>query len=379
MTERLTQLLHDEAEHLAIPSPAAGATLRRGRALRRRRRAGGLAAAAAVLAVVGGGVALTGGQTEHSAEPTVTPAMQRYLAGGAYAVGGTVHFGDAGNPAVPFPGRIKSLLYTAEGLVVRTGTPANDPVEEHVAYALLSPEGDVRELDVDLGHRIPGADAGSSRLVYADGSARDWELVVVDLATARETERIPLDGQFTWADYEAPPVGLSEDTAYVALDGGTVAVDLDSGRSRPAAAIPARTVPVVASGRAAVKTTRGLDVIDLATGTTVLQVDTGEHDLGSLSPDGRFLKVAHQELLSRYDDREFVSQDRGFEVYDVSSGAHVTFDARPWDFGWTPDGHLLDVDRRGVTLCAPTTGDCTTTEHPVGTGRIRIPGTGFEY
>lgn len=380
MTERLTELLNHEADVLEIPAPPAADVLGRGRSVRRRRRLTGLVAAAAVLGVIGGGAALVLDNTDHGTKEAVaTSPVQRYLSGGAYAVGSTVHFGDpATTDPVTLDARIKSLYYTASGVVVRSG---NEPFTDDAGpsrYALVTPKGEVRDLGLDLGDRVPDTDPESSTFVYADGSPDHWEVVVFDVASNKETKRIPIDGEFTWGGWEAPPVGLSGHTAYVGMDDATLAVDLDTGRTSTADSIDAPTAPATAGGRASISMPSGdVDVVDLTTGDTVLHVDLPDgYSYGSLSPDGRFLKVVQEESIDENGDIR--TQDAGFAVYDVATGEHVTFEDQAWDYGWAPDGHLLKVDRERVTLCEATTGECSSAGAPGGKGMIKIAGMSYE-
>lgn len=382
MTERLTQLLKDESDNLDIPAPRADAVLGRGRAVRRRHRAAGLVAAAAVLGVVGGGAVVAtqnwpgaGGDGTHA---TALSAAERYLQGGAYAVGSTVHFGDPANEPVHLEEKVKALYYTSGGVVVRTGkTPwTDDPGPSH--YALVTPTGEVQPLDLDLGDRVPATDPSDDTMIYADGSQGDWEIVVLDVATGTEVKRVPFDGSFTWGGWEAPPVALAGDTAYVGLDDATLAVNLTNGEASPVEGLPKAKMPEATGGRYVVTDHEtSMEVIDLATGDSLLTVDLPKgHSYGELSPDGRYLKLVQEESIDAEGNSE-VQQER-FEVYAVDSDDHVSFDQAPWDFGWTPDGHLLEVTRSQVTLCDPDTGDCTTQGQSRGEGEIKIAGNAYE-
>ncbi|WP_067438759.1 YncE family protein [Nocardioides jensenii] len=380
MTERLSHLLHDEADLLDIPSAPTGPVLAKGRSIRRRRRATRLVAAAAVLGVIGGGAALMadgpGGGDRTSDAPV--SATERYLRGGAYAVGSTVYFGDPGNGPITLEEKVKALYYTSEGVVVRTGrTPwTDDPGPSH--YALVTPNGDVQRLDLDLGDRVPATDPHTQTMVYADGQQGAWELVVVDISTNTEVKRIPFEGSFSWGGWEAPPVGLAGDTAYVGMDDATLSIDLETGESSVAEGLDKATMPEATGGHALTTDySTGMEVVDLASGERLLQIDLPEgHHFGELSPDGRYLKVVAEEELD--ENGQMGPTDPGFDVYDVATGEHVSFDQQPWDFGWSPDGHLVKVTRTEVTVCDAGTGTCTTDEQASGKGEIKIAGNAYE-
>lgn len=378
MTERLTALLHAEADGIDVPAPPAGPVLARGRAIRRRRRVTTAVAAAAVLGVIGGGAALVadGVVDGVGTSETHVTATDRYLNGGAYAIGSTVYFGDPGNDPVTLDEMVKALYYTADGLVVRTGrTPwTDDSGPSH--YSLVTPSGDVRRLDLDLGDRLPATDPEGNDLVYADGRQGAWEIVVRDVTTDTEVKRIPIEGSFTWGGWEAPPVALAGGTAYVGMDRATLVVDLATGESRVAEHLGRATMPTAHGGRSIVSHDDTMAVVDLATSETLLELDQPRGTYGELSPDGRYLQVIGEE---EYDENgDLVMPEPGFAVYDVGSGDHVRFGEDPWEFGWTPNGHLLRVTRSEVTLCDPDTGSCTTEEQAGGKGEIKIAGNDYE-
>lgn len=381
MTERLTQLLRDEAQDLDIPAPRADSVLGRGRSLRRRRRATALVAAAAVVGVVGVGAAMAVDAAHDGDGQSTTTAMsavERYLSGGAYAVGSTIHFGDPANDPVTLDEKVKALYYTSDGILVRTGkTPwSDDAGPSH--YSLVTPTGRVKRLDLDLGDRVPATDPHGSRLVYADGADGHWEIVVRDVSTDKEVTRVPFEGSFTWGGWEAPPVALAGDTAYVGMDDDTLAVDLSTGDVAPVPELPKSEMPESNGGRFVVTDyATTMEVVDLASDETLLQVDLEKgHSFGELSPDGRYLKVVLEEGVDANGETQI--QEPGFEVYAVDTGEHHSFDQGSWDFGWTPDGHLLKVTDDEVTVCQPTTGDCTTQDRPSGKGEIKIAGMSYE-
>ena len=198
--------------------------LSRGRGLRRRRRlASGLAAAVVVAAVGGSAVALTSISTgqQRLTEPAATPG---YRSGGAFAVGQRIHV--AGTDTVAqVPGKVKALYYTSAGVVVRHGTDPNTDAPGPSDYSLVDAQGEVQPLDLELGDRVPSTEPGAPYLAYADADGTGWAVVVRDVSSDTEVARVHLDGSFTWGGWAAPPVALSGDTVYVALDDRTATVD----------------------------------------------------------------------------------------------------------------------------------------------------------
>jgi len=372
VTERLSTLLHDEADHLAVPAPSTPGILAAGRRLRRRRRTFQAVGAGALAAVVASGVltaaALTHEDGQHDGKG-VDPATAAYLDHGAFATGETVHLGDGGN--VDVGEKVKVLYYTSAGLLVRSGTTpwTDDPGPSH--YSLVAPDGTLSRLDLDLGDRVPATDPDQPVVAYADAAGPGrWDVVVRDVSTGEELSRTTVDGAFTWGGWEAPPVELDGDLVYVGLDDETVAVDWRAGEVN-STTLSASSFPEVAGGYVVRSDKRSVDVVDLGSGDVVYSTAADGYPYITLSPDGRFAKVVRQ------DERE----EEGFAVVDLRTGEVATIDRAPWDFGWTPAGNLISVDlkARELTTCAPTTGACSSdpVSGPVG-GELKLAGLAYE-
>src|SRR5690349_11029811 len=122
--QHLSDLLHADADRIAVPPAPATAVIAEGRRLRWRTRAArggalvtGVAAvaAAATFAVVLPRSASTG--PDHLAA-----AVAPDPAGWAVAQGSTVHLGNG--RTVDVPGKVKAMYYTSAGVMVRTGRTA---------------------------------------------------------------------------------------------------------------------------------------------------------------------------------------------------------------------------------------------------------------
>ncbi|CUR56460.1 hypothetical protein NOCA2350009 [metagenome] len=374
MTERLATLLKEEAGNLDIPTPHAPAVLRAGRRVRGRRRViTGLSAAAVVSVIAGVSfVALTGGDTSGRGveEDTIDAASASYLSGGAFSAGRTVYFGDRALYQADLPEDIKSLYYTSEGVVVRTGDNpySDDPGPSH--YSLVTPTGRVQRLDLDLGDRVPSTDPDQPYLAYADRAGDGWVAVVRDVGTDEEVARVPVPGDFTWGGWAAPPVALSGDTVFVGMDQAGIAVDWRDATTTVADRMGPAEYPSAGGGRDVATAGRESTVYDVASGEVLLRipVDPARLPYVTLSPDGRYAELVNQDE----------SEGTSFEVYDVDSGASRTIQGAAWDFGWTPDGNLFSVSRTRVTVCQPATAECETNPVEVGPGGIKLGGKAYE-
>lgn len=380
MTERLTALMHEETDTLRIPPAPAGDILTTGHRLVRRRRYGIAAAsigAVAATALVAAAL-VPGGGGGHGAERMVDPATAAYLAHGAWAEGSTLHVGSA---TTTIDGMVKSLYYTSDGVVVRSGnvpwTDSSGPSE----YGVIDPDGHVRSLDLDLGDRVPGTDPAEPYLAYADGSGSTWHVHVVDVRTGEEVGDAVVAGAFTWGGWEAPPVGLSGDTVYVGLDDATPAVDWRTGQVTPTTHLLPSRMPEVSGGRTVAgdlhwtdngTITGSINVTDVATGAVHLEREMSVWGYYRLSPDGRYAMLAIEE------DPSGAELPSGFDVYDVATGSSTHFDGNTWDYGWTPDGNLLRFGKSTLSVCNASTGACQDSPITRGDGVLRIAGNSYE-
>jgi len=358
MTERLSTLLHDEATTLDVPAPAAPAVLGRGRTLRRRRRLTPGIAAAAVVALIGGGLAAAAGVAGEDRAQDPTPASDP-ARGAVYSVGTTVYFDNGEKSATIDDGSIKSMYYTSVGILVRHG---NNPYSDGGGpqrFSLVRPDGTVSPVDVETEETVHSTDPNQPYLAYSEVVDGTVNVVVWNVDTNEEQARVPVPGDFKWGGWTAPPVALSGDTVYVGFDDVARAVDWRTGEVTETDAIEPG-FPDVAGGRALVYGRNAMSVRDVATGDTVLEIDA-KNVYANLSPDGRYL------LVSSY------MGPAAPELYDVDTGETVSLDkAGQVAGGWSPDDELIGLDKGKLTVCSPTTGDCTTTEVDVdgGSGRF---------
>lgn len=375
MTERLAQLLRAEADDVIVPAPPASVVITQGHRLRRRRRVAQVAGGSVLAAVlvVGAVIATTSfdGGPESEGGRGIDPATAAYLDHGAFATGTTVHLGDGG--AVDVGEKVKVIYYTSAGLLVRSGsTPwTDDPGPSH--YSLVTPDGTLSRLDIDLGDRVPATDPDQQVMAYADAAgpgSDSWDIVVRDVVTDRELSRTTVEGAFTWGGWEAPPVELDGDVVYVGLDDETPAVDWRTGEIT-STSLDTSTVPSVAGGHVVRSTKRTVDVVDLTTGQRIYSTPNDGYPYVDLSPDGRFAKVVQQDE----------SEGDGFDVVDLSTGDVTTIHQAPWDFGWSPSGSLVSVDLKAgeLTTCSAASGACSTSpvSGPVN-GELKLAGNSYE-
>jgi hypothetical protein len=370
VTDRLSTLLHDEADHLAVPDPDSVAVLARGRTMRRRRRAGSVVAGIAVLAVLGSGAALAGSvlQTgDRAVEPAGT--TPDFASSGAFSVGADLHVGgrviDVGEP-------VKALYYTSAGVVVRTGDASDTDSPGPSRYTLVTPGGDRSTIDVTMGDRIPGFEPDSTRFAYAamaDGRTDRWDVVVHDAASDTELARISIQGSFTWGGWEAPPVVIDGDHVWVHLDGGWTDVDWRTSEVRPR--MPGtREVSEAANGSYATRDHRDVWTIHAMTGGDVRgTVSLRKGWYAFFSPDGRYLRA--------FDNEGFGDAGPAAAVYDAATGAERDLHGGLDDIGWTPDGHTLEVRGQTLSICTPVGGACTTYTFE-GSGAIKLGGNPYE-
>lgn len=371
MTERLTQLMHDEVDALSIPIPEAATATARGRRARARRRLLSGGAAMTTVALLVGVALIAADDTDGpSAGRGIDPAAAAYRAGGAFATGSTIHL--PGALDVTVEEQVKALYYTSAGVLARTGrTPwTDDPGPSH--YTLVRPDGELATLDLDLGDRVPATDPEQPVLTYAEpaGAADQWDVVVLDVDSDTEVARVRVEGSFTWGGWEAPPVELDGDLVYVGLDDATIVVDWRAGTVAPTE-LPGSQAPSVAGGHVVETAGEEVRVIDLATGQTIYATPDQGFPYVTLSPDGRYAKVVHQDEM----------EDTTFEIVDLADGAATRVEGAAWDFGWTPAGNLVRVDLTAgtVTTCDPVGTECSDSPISGATrGELKLAGLAYE-
>lgn len=354
MTDRLQQMLRDEADGLTVPPAPAGAVLVAGRRRRRRRTAAAAAAAGALTVAVAGAAVGLGGLDRDAPSPDTAsdPAAD---SGAVFSVGRTVYLDDGAVSAQVDDRAVKSLYYTSEGVVVRHGTNALSDGGGPQRFSLVRPDGSVSPVSVETEETAHATDPAQPYLAWAEATPGGAEVVVRDVGTDTEVARVPVPGRFSWSP---PPVSLDGDTVYVGGGRTTWAVDwrtgevVDSGLDT--------LFPQVAGGHA-VRTDRGgSGVVDVATGEVLVDVPTEDGIFVDvrLSPDGRYaLLVPEQDYTTGG------SEGTEASVVDVATGSAVLLPPEVGQGfpGWTPEGEPFVVTGDTLLACSPVDGACTRT------------------
>lgn len=385
MTARLSQLLHDEAHRLDIPPAPVDAIITRGRSGRRRRfvALGGIAASIAAV----GGLSVATSTGDAGLQLATDPAAQTPLdpSGWAVAVGSTVHLGSGARADLPT--KVKALYYTSAGVVVRTGATEYTDAPDS-AYALVTDDGEVESLGLELGDRAPSTDPTLPYLAYAEDAGigdDDWRVVLLDVRTAAAVATVPVSGDFTWGGWNAPPVQLDGDHLYVGLDDATLDVAWRTGEVAVADALPSSRYPFVTAGLEVVEDHHGTptEIIDAADGSVVFDLPgslssedaaTGPAAV-SISPDGRHALLVPWGTCG--DDGSCVYDVPDSTVLDIASGSTTTVQVGD-QMGWTPDGRLLRVDAGRIDLCSAESGSCEPTGVTIGEGSVKVGGNSYE-
>jgi rhodanese-related sulfurtransferase len=361
VSERLTVLLHDEADRLHVPAPPAVETLAAAHRARRRRTTTRLAAAGCAVAVItavavcaavlrndGSGVPPGDGVVSDPA-----PMGAAADVGAVFAVGDTVYL-RGGAVSATMDETVQAMYLTSAGVLVRTNKDGASDGGAPFHFSLIAPDGTTSDLGLTLGEVVPATDPSEPYLAYASMTDNAIQAVVVDVTSGAEVARVDVPGSFSWGGWEGPPVALAGSTVYVGNDDATEMVDWRTGKASRSEVIPGSTVPDVSGGHVVVDGGRAVSVLDAATGEDLLELHAGKLPYVTLSPDGRYAKVVDQAKRS------------GFEVYSIADGSHVGFHGAAWTYGWTSDGDLFGVSADGVEVCAAETGDCTTNPLPDG-------------
>ncbi len=371
MTERLSALLHEEADRLDVPLPPVQASLSLGRRVRRRRRVTrGLAVAAAIGVVAGGTAVLVGGHSSRPDEVADPAPAGTADVGAVFSVGDTLYL-HGGTTSATLPEVVQAMYPTSAGVVVRTNKDGASDGGAPFHFALVDGDGGVHDLGLTLGEVVPGTDPGEPYLAYAATRGSSTQVVVVDVTTGDEVGRVDVPDEFSWAGWEAPPVALAGNVVYVGMDKQALTVNWRTGESAPSDVVPGGSIPTVSGGHVVVQhgENKPVSVLDATTGATLLDVGAGAYPYVTLSPDGSFAKVVDQE------------DEKGFQLYTVDTGTSVPLDGAPWDYGWTSDGELFSVSAGGVDVCSPTSGECTESPLPAGVsldGDVRVMGLMYE-
>ncbi|HEX6150497.1 hypothetical protein [Nocardioides sp.] len=371
MTERLSQLLHEEVAELHPVPAVPSRVLAEGRRLRRRRRLSTGVAVAAAVAVVGaaGGYAIS---QSNGAGPDLTNA------GGdapvVFGVGSKVYVDDA---VATVPDTIHSFHYTSEGVLVRSNP--NDGASDGSGpetLTLVRNDGTTVALGTIPEGVGPATDSAESVYVLAEARGEDFVAVVRDVETGETVEEVPLP-DLRPSYWEVPPLSLDGSTLYVGYRSSTVAIDLATGEQHTVDGIGG--LPIVAGGRLGTTNREGdFFVVDTTTGEEVLLVDSpdGDYSWGTLSPDGRFLKMNASEMAM-----EQGGESGTFAVYDVAAGSKVEIEGDGYGWGWTASGELFRVAGDTVTTCDAGTGQCRESPAPTKVGKnahLRLGGLSYE-
>ncbi len=264
MTELLSELLRSEASQIEIPVPAAREILAQGKQMRRRKSVTAVMASVAVAAIVVAGVALIGPFGDRGGDSTrrVDPASPTDL-GAVFSIGTTVYFNSGENQAHVDDVAIKSLYYTSAGVVVRHGDNPYSDGGGPQRFSLVTPDGAVHKLGVTLEETVTSTDPAQPYLAWAEVVDDTVNVVVLDVSTDEEVARVPVEGNFGWGGWAAPPVSIDGNFVYVGTNGDSIVVGWREGtvaRGKP------DSFPLTHGGRTVVADGEAIMVFDVATG-----------------------------------------------------------------------------------------------------------------
>ncbi|HET9423479.1 MAG TPA: hypothetical protein VFO49_20245 [Nocardioides sp.] len=350
MTERLSQLLHDEATALDVPPPDAHAALTRGRGLRRRRTAATAAVAAAVVAALGAGgvVAVDNLRGEDTVQLSDAAAYEQH---GVWMADGALH---VGNHTVDIDAKINTVHYTSAGVVVVSGPTGDQPVGPEDGYlTLVRPDGTKQALEPRLVDVEAATSPDSPLLAFARPAGSGYEAVVWDVATDKLVATVPFDGGLRWAGWAAPPVAISGDVVYASVDREVLAINWKTGTVEPLPGAPGSRWEEVRAGVWADEQSGQVVVRDLA-GSELLTVPVDSDFAESyLSPDGRYVVVVPED--------DFIGEDaEPATMHEIASGEARALPGDTLPLGWTPDGHALRLVGHEIRSCTAIDSACTT-------------------
>jgi hypothetical protein len=376
MTDRLSALLHEEADLLDVPMPAARETIRAGRRIRRRRTITRTVAVVAAVACIGTGAALLGDGPQGGSDPATDPSPSADAGslpsdvGPVFATGDTVYL-QAGSVAAQMDEVAQTLYYTSAGLLVRTNKDGASDGGAPFHFALVTSDGTVRKLGLTLGEVVPSTDPRQPYLAYADTASGGVQVVVVDVTSGAEAARVDVPGMADWGGWEAPPVALDGEDVFVGSQSATQVVNWRTGEVTTSGVVPGG-YPDVHGGRAVVQDRREVRIVNARTGATILTVPTqGGYTMVRLSPDGRLATVATDPM----------PDTGGADLYTVDTGGHVRVAGDPYASGWTPMGQYYSVTEDGILSCVAGGDPCFTQPLPDGfrlEGLVRLGGVVYE-
>lgn len=390
MTERLADLLREEAQALEIHIPPASDVLGAGRSLRRRR---GYVAGLVVASIIGVATAGSMFAADRLADSgSDSSPTSIFGEDGVFSIDHTVHLGGAGAPTVTLKEDIHSLHYTSEGVLVRTnlrGGASDGSGPEH--FTLIRPDGSTIEVSVTTEGIVVSTDADQPYLAYSEtDSDGNVQVVLHDVASDEEAARVNVPGTHSGTGWPSPPVSLDDDTVYVGFPGPAVAVDWRTGESRTADHVGGSFVEVYGGRTTGYEQLEKPDfrtgtagralttVIDANTGEVLLSAEISSQDGFSLSPDGRFAILA---VLGDNLDDPYVLPET-WEIHDLESGDTLTIDISELPSGWTPSGAMFRLEGDELLTCDASTGDCSSQPSGVeeldGSEHLRFGGTLYE-
>jgi hypothetical protein len=350
MTERLSQLLHDEATALHVPPPDAGAALSRGRGLRRRRTATTAIVAAAVVAALGAGGVVAVDQLRGEDTVQLSDAAA-YEQNGVWMADGALH---VGNHTVEIDAKINTVHYTSAGVVVVSGPTGDQPVGPDDGYlTLVRPDGTKKALEPRLVDVEAATSPDSPLLAFARPAGDGYEAVVWDVATDEQVAVVPFEGGLRWAGWAAPPVSISGDVVYASVDREVLAINWKTGTVEPLPGAQGSRWEEIQSGAWADEQSGQVVVRDLS-GVERLTIRTdGDYAEAELSPDGRYVVVVPEDNFEGEDEAPVT-------LHEIASGEARALPSDELPLGWTPDGHALQLDGHAILSCTAIGSECTT-------------------
>jgi hypothetical protein len=364
MTERLSALLHEEADRLHVPMPTARAAITSGRRIRRRRRVTQAGVAVAVVAVLGVGAAFIRGNAPDRSHPdsiATDPQGEPVDLGVVFAVDDTVYL-DGGARKVQMPEVAQTLYYTSAGVLVRTNKTGASDGGAPFHFQLVGADGTAQPLDLTLGEVVPSTDPTQPYLAYSEADGDAVRVIVVDVSTGEQVARVAVTGLTDWGGWAAPPVALDGDTVYVSDSSHALAVDWRTGEARPAEHL-SPGMPTVVRGRTLATSNTDVEVVDVTSGE-VLFASGGWL---RLSPNGRYA-VAGEGAS-------------GVPVQDLEDGGSAVVGSGSVTYGWTSDDQLVGLVDGRLAVCSPESGECATSPLPDGVSSeafVRLPGFTYE-
>jgi hypothetical protein len=384
VTERLSALLRDEADALAVPPVDQAAILDRGRQVSSRRRATVFLAAAAVVAVVGTGtaLALTGSDSpDRDGKATDSIASDGPARGiVAYGAGSTVVVDGS---AATIPDTLHSLHYTSVGVLTRSNP--NDGASDGSgpeSLTLVASDGTTTDLGTIPEGVGPATDPDEPVYALAEKSGDGFRVVVRDATTGEEVGSVPLP-DLPMSYWDVPPLALDGDVVYAGFEDEAYAANWRTGEMQPAAGVDGG-IPEVRGGLAVAYDEKAVEgrldlvvsVVEAATGATALVVplEEGEYGFSSLSPDGKYLRFT-PEGMGR--NGEYVEPD-SVDIYDVATQERVNLTGDVYSWGWTSGGSAFRVKATSLDICDPITGTCATETGPKVGNDLRLAGNPYE-